>query len=118
MVAFSQAGTLVIRTGALQFPVPFACTITSVIARVGTASAGSSVTVDVNKGSSGAATSIFSSAGAQPTIAAGSKLSNTATSFTAGAATLAAGDYLTVDIDSVGTTTPASDLTVVINFAV
>lgn len=87
-------------------------TITSVRASVAVASAGTSVIVDVNKGTTpGTNTTIFGTQSARPTIAAGSR-TNKSTGMTV--TTLAPGEYLTVDIDQSGST-PASGLTVQID---
>lgn len=80
-------------------------TITAVRATVAEAPTGSSVVVDVNLNG----TSIFGSAGDQPTIAP-SETTNRVTSIAT--STVADGDYLTVDVDSVGTSNPGADLVV------
>lgn len=98
---YSYDGELAAGSGGHRFYVESDTTITKVRASVGTAPTGSAVTVDVNKNG----TSILSSA---ISIAAGA---NTATG-TLSTTALSAGDYLTVDIDSVGSTTAGSDLVV------
>jgi hypothetical protein len=80
-------------------------TITSVRASVGTAPTGASVIVDVHLNG----TTIFTTQGNRPTISPGA--------FTSGSATpdvtsVAAGDYLTIDIDQVGSTVAGAYLTV------
>lgn len=80
-------------------------TITAVLASVGTAPTGASLIVDVKKNG----TTIFTTASNRPTIVAGG--------FSAYAAgidvpAMALNDYLTVDVDQVGSTTQGSDLTV------
>lgn len=98
---YSYDGELAAGAGGHRFYVESDTTITKVRASVGTAPTGSAVTVDVNKNG----TSILSSA---ISIAAGS---NTATG-TLSTTALSSGDYLTVDIDSVGSTTAGNDLVV------
>jgi hypothetical protein len=101
---FSRAGVLETQVGQGRFYVERAGTITTVRASVGTPSAGSPVIVDVHKNG----TTIFTDPQTRPTISAGGY---TATS-TPAVVALAAGDFLTVDIDAVGSTQPGADLTV------
>ena len=105
-------GTLA--TGTAVVPpvvLPRACTILKVSARVVTAPTGASLLVDINKnGNTGQ--SIFSGA-TRITIAAASNADNE-TSFHATYGVLAADDYLTVDIDQVGSTIAGADLSVTI----
>ncbi len=104
--AFSKTSTLSTATGALRLPIEGTYTITGVRLMVGTAPTGSSLIVDVNKNG----TTIFTTQGNRPTIAASSNSGGpgSAPDVTA----LAAGDYLTVDIDQVGSTVAGSDLVV------
>jgi hypothetical protein len=74
-------------------------------ASVGTAPTTQSVIVDVNKNG----TTIFTTQGNRPTIAAGA---NTDASSTPDVTAFAAGDYMTVDVDQIGTGTVGADLTV------
>lgn len=82
-----------------------ALTIRAVRASVGTAPAGSALTVDVNKNGS----TIFSTQTNRPSIAAGS---NTAKAPAINTTSIADGEYFTVDVDAVGSTTAGADLTV------
>lgn len=100
-LTYSIDGTLFADTGDHRLYVESDTTITKVRASVGTAPTGSAVAVDVNKNG----TSILSSA---ISISAGS---NTATA-TPTTTALSAGDYLTVDVDSVGSTTAGANLVV------
>lgn len=104
---FSANGTLTVRTGSSRMPLDGNYVLESVRAMVGTAPTGSAVTVDVNCNGS----TIYGTQANRPSIAAGS---NSATGGAASVTTFAAGDYLTVDIDAVGSTTPGSDLVVVV----
>jgi hypothetical protein len=101
---FTADGELTPLTGQHAFPIDDTWTITKVVARVGVAPTGSSVDVDVLKNG----TTIFSG-GNEPSIAAGT-LVDTSTTFATTA--LASGDFLTVDITAVGSTTPGEYLVV------
>lgn len=81
-------------------------TISSVRASVGTAPTGATLIVDVNKNG----TTIFTTQANRPAIAISG---NTATG-TPDVTSWASGDYLTVDVDQVGSTVAGSDLTVVV----
>lgn len=104
--AFSRQGVLSVAAGALRLPVEGTYAIVGVRLMVGTAPTGQALIVDVNKND----TTIYTTQSNRPTIAAG------ANSGGPGAApdvtSLVAGDYLTVDIDQVGTTVAGSDLVV------
>jgi hypothetical protein len=80
-------------------------TILAVRASVGTAPVGSSVIVDVNKNG----TSIFGDQLERPAIAPGN---NTSKSTGMTVTTVDDGEYLTVDIDQIGSTQSGSDLVV------
>ena len=107
------------RTGALTAPLVGvmrwypgrAITIIGVRATMGSPSSGASVIVDVNKNG----VSIFSTQSNRPTIPAGS---NTDLADAINLPSVGASDYVTVDIDTAGTTTPGSDLTVDIIYTV
>lgn len=103
---YSISGQLSVATGNLRRYVNGAKTVTKIVVAVGTAPVGSGVSIDVRK--NGVAGSIVTS---NPTIAAGS---NSVTVTTINSPNLADGDYLTVDVITVGSTTPGSDLTVTI----
>ena len=104
--AFSMSGTLFVTTGTQRLPIAGTYTIVGTMAAVGTAPTGTSLICDVKKNG----TTIYTTVGNRPTIAIGSN------SFGPGATpdvtSLAQGDYLTVDIDQVGSTVAGSDLTV------
>lgn len=84
------------------------CTITAVTASVGTPPTGSSILVDVNKNG----TTIFTTQSNRPEITDGGHFSSEVPNIT----TLTNGDYLTVDIDQVGSITPGADLVVVVEY--
>jgi hypothetical protein len=81
-------------------------TITGVRASVGTAPTGASIIIDVNKNG----TTIFTTQANRPTIAAAGNTSGNVTNMNV--TTVAAGEYLTVDIDQIGSTIAGADLTV------
>lgn len=101
---FAVTGALTVKTYANRFYVADNYTVLGIRASVGTAPTGAAILVDVNKND----TSIFAAPADRPSIAAGS---NTA-QVTPSGLTLAAGDYLTVDVDQIGSTVAGSDLTV------
>jgi hypothetical protein len=107
LTAFSKSGALTVGAGVSRLPIGAACTVVNVRAMVGTAPAGSAVTVDVNKNG----TTLFTTQGNRPSIAAGANASGAAVP---DVTALAAGDYLTVDVDAIGSGTAGSDLTVII----
>lgn len=106
-LAFSRAGVLTVGAGSHRIYVEGNYTIETVRASVGTASAGSDIIIDVNVNG----TTIYSTQGNRPTITAGT---NTATGSTRSTNTVTTGQYITIDIDQIGSTTAGSDLTVVI----
>lgn len=108
MQTYSVAGPLVAIAGTLRFYVDGSWTITSVRASVGTAPAGASIIVDVQKNG----TTIFTTTANRPTIAAAA---NTGLSGTPDVTGLVTGDYLTISVLQVGSTTAGSDLIVSIN---
>lgn len=101
---FSRAGTLSTVTGSSRLYFERAGTITFVRASVGTPPTGGPVVVDVKRNGS----SIFATTGDRPTIAAGTHtdLGNPST------VQIVPGDYVTVDITTVGTSFAGADLTV------
>jgi hypothetical protein len=108
---FTIPGTLTTGTGQAKLLFPRAAVITAVMAAVGTAPTGASLIFDVNKNG----TTIFTTQGNRPTI--------TATNFTDLSSTpdvtsVAANDYLTVDIDQIGSTVAGADATVTVEFRV
>jgi hypothetical protein len=85
-----------------------ASTILSCRASVGTAPTGSSIIADVNKNG----TTIFTTQANRPTIAISGNTSGAVTNMNVSA--LSAGDYLTVDVDQVGSTVAGADLTITV----
>jgi hypothetical protein len=107
---YSFNGAVSIHTGVGRFRFPFPASIVGVSAAVGTAPSGSALTIDVNKNG----TTIFTTQGNRPTIAAGANA--TASEATPDVTAMAAGDYLTVDIDAVGSANAGNDLTVFVRY--
>jgi hypothetical protein len=105
--AWSMEGVITTKTGALRVYCEFAGVIESVRASVSVAPTGASILVDINKNG----TTIYGTQGNRPTIAASGF---TGVGGTASGATVAAGDYITVDIDQIGSTVAGSNLTVVV----
>jgi hypothetical protein len=105
--AFSNTGTLSVLVGThrLYNDSGVNWTITSVRASVGTAPAGASIIIDVNKNG----ITIFTTQANRPTIAAAGNTSGKVTNMNI--TTVADGEYLTVDVDQVGSTTSGGDLT-------
>jgi hypothetical protein len=84
-------------------------TISSIRATVETAPSGGSVVVDVNKNG----TTLFTTQGNRPTISTGNTTSGKVTAIDV--TSVADGDYLTVDIDTINS--PAANLTVTVVFS-
>ena len=103
---FSRAGELSIMVGNIERPISGGVfSFASITARVSTAPTGAAIILDVLKNG----TSIFETVGDRPTIPIGQKI---ATVGSWGNTTVTDGDYVTVDILQVGSTTAGSDLVV------
>lgn len=105
---WSYQGTVATIAGGQRLYVEQASTILSCRASVGTPPTGASIKVDVNKNG----TTIFTTQANRPTIAISGNTSGAVTNMNTN--TLAAGDYLTVDVDQVGSTVAGADLTVTV----
>lgn len=112
IAAFSQAGTVATGTGTFRIYNDSGATqtIAAVRASVGTAPTGASLIVDINKNG----TTIFSTQANRPTIAISGNTSGKVTNMDV--TTWADGDYLTVDVDQIGSTIPGSSLTVQVTY--
>lgn len=108
LVPYSYTGTVAVTTGTFRLynDMGASWTISGVRASVGTAPAGASIVIDVNKNG----TTIFTTQANRPTIAAAANTSGNVTNMDV--TTVAAGEYLTIDIDQIGSTTAGADLTV------
>jgi hypothetical protein len=109
---FGISGAVTVRTGAFRVynDSGRTRTIRAVRASAGTAPTGATLIVDVNKGG----TTIFGTQANRPTIAISGNTNKT-TGMTV--TTWADGEYLTVDVDQIGSTVAGSDLTVVVEWA-
>ena len=109
---FGVAGSVSVRTGAIRVYNDSGRTRTIVSARasVGTAPTGASLIVDVHKNG----TTIFGTQANRPTIAVSTN-TNKSTGHTV--TTWADGEYLTVDVDQVGSTVAGSDLAVTVEWS-
>lgn len=92
----SQSGNLTVTTGTKRWYAPADLTISNVVARVGTAPSGSALVTTLKR--NGVSNSIV-------TISSGASSASNATSIS-----VSEGDYLTVDITAVGSSTAGSDL--------
>ncbi len=106
--AFSVGGNVAVGAGAHRIynDTGQDLLIRAVRASLGTAPAGASVTVDVNING----TTIYTTQGNRPSIGAGSNTSGRNTSMNV--TNFPNGQYLTCDIDAVGSSTPGADLVV------
>lgn len=102
---FGMDGDIVVLVGTARWRVVGTQTITGVVATVGSAPTGASIIIDVNKNG----TTVFTTQANRPTIADGANDSGVEVP---DIVALADGDYITIDVDQVGSTTPGSDLTV------
>jgi hypothetical protein len=106
--AYSKQGALTVTTGTFRLPIDGTYTIVGTRLMVGTAPTGASLIIDVNKNG----TTIYTTQGNRPTIAASANAGGPGSA--PDVTSLAAGDYLTVDVDQIGSGTAGSDLTVVV----
>lgn len=106
LTSFFKTGTLTVTTGTQRLPIDGTYTIVGTRLMAGTAPTGSALIVDINKNG----TTIYSTQGNRPTIADGANAGGPGT--TPDVTALAAGDYLTVDIDQIGSSVAGADLTV------
>lgn len=106
IIPFSNTGTLAVQTGThrLYNDSGATWTIISVRASVGIAPTGASIIIDVNKNGS----TIFTTQANRPTIAIAGNTSGKITNMNV--TTIADGEYLTVDVDQVGSTVNGADL--------
>lgn len=110
VVHFAAEGTLSVKVGKGRMVLPFAATLLGITPMLDTAPTGASVILDVNKNG----TTIFTTQGNRPTIAAGSNGGTEVTNMDVTA--VAAGQYLTVDFDQVGSTVAGADLVLAVRY--
>jgi hypothetical protein len=106
LTSFFKTGVLTVTTGTQRLPIDGTYTIVGTRLMIGTAPTGANLVVDVNKNG----TTIYSTQANCPTITATQNAGGPGA--TPDIVSLAAGDYLTVDIDQIGSTIAGSDLTV------
>lgn len=106
LTSFFKTGTLTTTTGTQRLPIDGTYTIVGTRLMVGTAPTGANLIVDVNKNG----TTIYTTQGNRPTIVASSNAGGPGSA--PDVTSLTAGDYLTIDIDQVGSSVAGSDLTV------
>lgn len=104
-LSYSMPGTLYAGAGTMRWYMDSTRTISNVIASVSTSPTGNSVIFDVNKNG----TTIFTTQANRPTITSGTYVTLTNTP---DVVNLSSGDYITVDVDSVGTTVAGEDAVV------
>jgi hypothetical protein len=105
---FSKTGDLIVEAGTHRLYNDSGAnwTIVGIRASVGTAPAGASILVDVNING----TTIFTTQANRPAIAAAANTSGKVTNMDV--TTVTNGQYLTIDVDQIGSSTAGSDLTV------
>ncbi len=117
LVTFFFDGNLVVGQGVARFRFPFVATILGVTATINTPSAGASVIADVDRiagGGSGAGTTIFTTTGNRPTIAAAAY--STTSEPVPNVTTVAAGDVIKPRLSQIGTTTTGADLALMVRY--
>lgn len=107
---FTFSGALTVQSGAMRFVLPRAATILGVQAAAGTAPTGAAIICDVNKNG----TTIFTTSGNRPSIPIAGNVSGVAVP---DVTAFAAGDYMTVDVDQVGSSVAGSNLMVTVTYA-
>lgn len=103
-MTFTVSGSLTAKTYPGRFYLDDAYSLLSIRASIGVAPTGAAVIIDVNKNGS----TLFPTQSERPTIAAGTNMVKVTPSGIA----FAAEDYLTIDVDQVGSTTTGAELTV------
>lgn len=113
MAQFSRSGDLVVKTGTHKLVFPFDATIVGCQLALGTSPTGTAAIADVNKNG----TTIFTTQGNRPQVAAADAdgVGSVATPDVTGFLT---GDYMTVDIDQIGSGTPGADMVLTVEFTV
>lgn len=107
---FTVPGTLTTGIGKGRFYAPVNMTISNIRGYVATAPTGTDIIFDINKNG----TTIFTNQATRPRIVENSNITSVNTPQIIA---LSAGDYLSVDMDQVGSSTPGADMTIQIEFA-
>lgn len=103
---FTVSGALTVATGVFRLPIDGTYTLVGTRLMVNTAPVGADIIVDVNKNG----TTIYTTAANRPRILDGANAGGPGS--TPDITSLAAGDYLTVDVDQIGSGTAGSNLVV------
>lgn len=115
VATFSLAGSLFVSLGTGRFQFPFAATLLGVTGAVNTAPTGADLILDLNRGAGGgAASTIFTTQANRPRILAGTYV--TVVEAVPNIVAMAKYDWLTVDIDQVGSTIAGADLTLFVRY--
>jgi hypothetical protein len=110
-VVFSRTGTLTVSAGTAKLVFAQAGAISGIRLAIGIAPAGADLICDVNLNGN----TIFTTQGNRPTITAGNAIGTLATP---DVTAVSAGDYITIDVDQIGSSTAGTDLSGTILFGV
>lgn len=105
LIPLSRPGALTVAVGTLDLPLSGSYTLIDYRVRVGVAPTGASLIVDINKND----VTLFTTQGNRPTIAAAANLASTTMP---NITTFVTGDYISIDVDQIGSTIAGSDLVV------
>jgi hypothetical protein len=114
VIPYYQPGELAVTTGISRFRFPFDATLmgVSLVSATAPTGTGPGIIVDVNIND----VTVFTDQDDRPQIALTLTDVGEATVFGTGMEDILEGDYMTVDIDSVGSTLPGDDLTVIVRY--
>lgn len=111
MITYGRAGNLTVSTGKIRYRFPFACKLAGVSLAVNTAPTGADIICDVNKNG----TTIFTTQANRPRIVAGTFATSPEVT-NMNIIDVAAGDYITLDVDQVGSTVAGADFSAFIRY--
>lgn len=110
MIVFARSGNVILTIGQLRYRFPFNATIEGVSAAVGVPPTGAPIIFDVNKNG----TTIFTNQANRPTIQIGADALDEVTNMDI--STISEGDYITVDIDQIGSDVVGANLSIFIRY--
>jgi hypothetical protein len=110
VLTFGRSGTMIVAPGVARFYWPFPVLILGVTASLGVAPTGAGVTIDLNKNG----TTIFTTQGNRPVVPAGGFV--TVTEAVPAVTTVVAGDYYTLDVDTIGSGVAGAELNALIRY--
>jgi hypothetical protein len=110
-ITWARNGQVTVTTGVSRYLFPYAATILGVSATINTPPVGSDIILDVKKNG----TTIFTTSANKPRILA-TAYSTAAEVTNMDITSVAVGDYVTIDINQIGSITPGSDLTVFVRY--